>query len=100
MAGQGLSYLAGMALGFVANKLWTFESRAASAKEPVLYVGLYAATLAANVLTHAAALEVLGPAHGGWAFLLATGLTTVLNFVGMRWLVFTSGQRSNLAREA
>ena len=43
--GKAVSYLAGMAFGFIGNKFWTFESRRRSAAEPLTYVALYAVTL-------------------------------------------------------
>lgn len=90
-AAKGGSYLAGVVVGFFGNKWWTFESARRSAAEPLLYLALYAVTLAVNVACNRAALAVLGSQATLLAFLLATGVTTVLNFLGMKKLAFRQG---------
>ena len=88
---KAISYLAGMAFGFVGNKFWTFGSRRKSASEPLTYVLIYAVTLAVNVGVNAAVLWLTGEKLA--AFFVATGLTTVLNFLGLRWVTFREGVR-------
>ena len=85
---KGVSYLAGMVVGFFGNKFWTFQSRRRAVSEPLLYVAWYSVTLAVNMLTNALLLAVLGPQATLPAFLVATGLTTVLNFLGLRLVAF------------
>jgi putative flippase GtrA len=85
---KGLSYLTGMAFGFVANKFWTFGSKRSSAAEPIGYLVLYTITLGVNVGLNAVALPVAGRV---FAFLVATGTTTLLNFAGLRWVTFRKG---------
>lgn len=92
-AAKGVSYLAGVVVGFFGNKFWTFESRRTSAAEPALYLLVYAVTLGVNIATNAAAREVTG--SDGFAFLAATGLTTVLNYLGLRLLTFRAAVREN-----
>lgn len=91
-AAKALSYVAGMLVGFVGNKFWTFESQRRSLSEPVLYVLLYAVTLGVNVGVNAAVLAV-DPDGLLSAFLAATGVTTVLNYLGMRLVTFRRGVR-------
>ncbi len=106
MPAKGISYVTGMIVGFVWNKAWTFESRRASWTEPASYTLLYGVTLAANIGVNelartpiAAVLEwtaLPAPAHvprlaAGIAVLLATGITTVLNFLGLRFITFQKG---------
>jgi putative flippase GtrA len=91
---KGLSYIAGMAVGFVGNKYWTFGSARRNASEPVTYVVLYVVTLAVNIGVNSAVLGITG-----WkapAFLLATVVTTVLNFLGMRLITFRDGIQDRL----
>lgn len=88
---KAASYLAGVVVGFFGNKWWTFESARRSAAEPVSYLALYAATLVVNVACNRAALALLGESGGTWAFLFATGVTTVLNFLGMKLVTFRRG---------
>ena len=94
---KGLSYVAGMAVGFVGNKYWTFRSSRHSASEAVSYTLLYAVTLAANIGVNAAVLAALGPSSKPLAFLVATGVTTALNFLGMRLVTFRAGINQRLA---
>lgn len=94
---KGVSYLAGVVVGFFGNKWWTFESSRRSAAEPLVYLALYAVTLGVNVACNRAALAVLpalavvGSNGTGLAFLFATGVTTILNFLGMKKITFRRG---------
>ena len=93
---KATSYVSGMIVGFIGNKLWTFESARRSAGEPIAYVLLYFFTLVVNVLVNGACLAAFAtrlphPTDRGLAFLVATGLTTILNFLGMRLVTFRSG---------
>lgn len=91
MAAKAASYLAGVAVGFVLNKRWTFESARRSGPEAAAYLALYGVTLAINVVTNGAVLSYLGAGARLIAFLVATGLTTVLNYLGMRLVAFRGG---------
>ena len=89
-------YLVGLTLGFVLNKKWTFESRADGRREALSYVVLYAITFFINVVTNSASIvffqNQVSPRIGVvLAFLLATGITTILNFLGMRFIIFRRG---------
>ena len=94
---KGVSYLAGMLVGFVGNKFWSFKSARRTASEPITYGLLYAVTLAVNVLVNGGVLALtegwgLHPTvRWGLAFLVATGITTVLNYLGLRWVTFRRG---------
>ncbi|HEY2759266.1 MAG TPA: GtrA family protein [Pirellulales bacterium] len=93
---KGISYLAGVVVGFVGNKWWTFRSTRRSAAEPLSYLALYLVTLAVNIGCNQAILMALGGLivanQAKWvAFLIATGMTTVLNFIGMRLFTFRQG---------
>ena len=60
------------------------------AAEPATYLGLYAVTLGVNVAVNAGVLAAL-PGATLFAFLAATGLTTVHNYLGLRLLTFRRG---------
>lgn len=94
---KGIAYLTGMAFGFFGNKFWTFESRRRSITEPVLYVGWYAITLGVNIGANSLLLAAVGPRARLFAFLAATALTTLLNFLGLRLIAFRAALRN--ARE-
>lgn len=90
---KGSSYLSAMVFGFFGNKLWAFQSNRRSLDEPLAFFGLYGTTLLVNVGLNALGLAVLGhsvPARL-MAFVAATGVTTVLNFLGLRFVAFRRG---------
>lgn len=88
---KGISYLLGVGVGFVGNKWWTFRSSRRSVSEPLSYLALYAVTLLVNIGCNQAVLTILGTHATALAFFVATGLTTVLNFFGMRRFTFRQG---------
>ncbi len=88
---KGLSYLSGTVVGFIANKWWTFGSQRKTVAEPVSYLAVYATTLGINLLVNGWVLHHTG--HWLLAFLIATGITTVGNFLGLRWITFRIGIR-------
>ncbi len=88
---KGISYAAGVLVGFFGNKFWTFESPRRSAAEPVTYLLLYAGTLLLNIVCNQLALALFGPQYKFIAFLFATGVTMVTNFLGMKFVAFRRG---------
>ncbi|MFO1063446.1 MAG: GtrA family protein [Pirellulales bacterium] len=100
MPAKGISYLIGMAVGFIGNKLWTFESKQRSLSEPALYSLVYAVSLAVNIGLNSGVLALLNPVidlpsiNRAAAFLIATGTTTVLNFVGLKFIAFRRSHQS------
>ncbi|HEY2883240.1 MAG TPA: GtrA family protein [Pirellulales bacterium] len=96
---KGCSYLVGVVVGFVGNKWWTFRSARRSLAEPLSYLALYAVTMLVNIGCNRLALVYLGPTAVGPAFLFTTGVTTVLNFVGMRRFTFRQAIESHRAQE-
>ena len=89
---KGLSYAAGVAVGYVGNKFWTFQSRRRGVAEPALYALLYAFTLLLNMVCNEAALAALGSGEKLPAFLLATAASTITNFLGMKFVAFRHGR--------
>ncbi len=88
---KGLSYLVGIVVGFLLNKSWTFESSRRPWREAITYFALYAVTLVVNVNCNRLVLDLIGADHRMFAFVVATGVTTVLNFIGMRLVTFRQG---------
>jgi putative flippase GtrA len=88
---KGISFLLGMIVGFVGNKFWTFESQQRSASEPAIYFLLYAITLLVNIAINAVLLDFT--TGKVFAFLAATGTTTILNYLGLRLLAFRTAAR-------
>ncbi|MBR0098286.1 MAG: GtrA family protein [Treponema sp.] len=83
---KALSYVAGAAVGFVINKLWTFESKKFSKMEILRYVILYAVSACANAGVNKCVLWITGWTF--FAFLCATGVSTIMNFLGQKYFVF------------
>lgn len=89
-ASKAVSYVCGAAAGFVINKLWTFESRGFSKAEIIKYVVLYAFSACVNACVNRLVVMLLGMAL--FAFLCATGVSTVMNFIGQKFFVFVKGR--------
>ena len=81
-----ISFLLGTVVAFVINKYWTFEKHEKSYKEMWQFGVLYATTLGANVITNRFIVDTTEIVF--LAFLIATGVSTVLNFIGQKWWVF------------
>ena len=90
-----ISYVVGAAVGFVINKLWTFESKYFSSMEIAKYILLYACSACANAGVNKFVLWLFN-----WqlfAFLCATGVSTVMNFLGQKFFVFVKKELKNEA---
>ena len=83
---KAISFLLGTIVAFVINKYWTFEKHDKSYKEIVQFTILYGLTLGANVITNKFNLVQMDSVL--FAFLVATGVSTVLNFLGQKFWVF------------
>lgn len=81
-----ISFLLGTIVAFIINKYWTFEKHERSYKEIFQFAILYSVTLGANVATNKFVLEQTELVF--FAFLVATGVSTVLNFLGQKFWVF------------
>lgn len=82
-----LSFLAGTVVAYIFNKYWTFEKKEKSYLEVVRFIFLYLSTLFVNVGINQFVLN-LYPEYVFFAFLCATGTSTILNFIGQKWWVF------------
>ena len=83
---KGISVLSGATVAFLINKYWTFEKKERSFNEIIKFAILYLVTLGLNVLTNHIVLDISNIVI--LAFLVATGVSTVLNFIGQKWWVF------------
>ena len=87
-----VSFSAGAIWGFFANKFFTFEQRAFTLHEPLLFILVYLVGWFLNSIIHDGVLYLL---HAKWmAFLIATGVSTCTNFAGQKWLVFRASHPS------
>ncbi|MDY3909031.1 MAG: GtrA family protein [Eubacterium sp.] len=83
---KACSFVLGAVVGFVINKLWTFESSKFLRGEIIRYIILYLCTAAINAFINRCILATFGIEIV--AFLGATGVSTVLNFLGQKYFVF------------
>jgi putative flippase GtrA len=87
---KGSSYLIGMTFSIGCNYRWTFGLDGMDGSRVTRSVIVYLLSLAMNVAVNRAGLVALGGVgHGApVAFLLATGCSTLFNFVGLRSWAF------------
>ena len=83
---KGISFLSGTIVAFIINKYWTFEKKKKSYIEIIRFAILYSITLGVNVLTNKLVLENSGILI--LSFIIATGVSAVLNFIGQKFWVF------------
>ncbi|NOZ01446.1 MAG: GtrA family protein [Deltaproteobacteria bacterium] len=81
------SFVTGTLVAYVVNKFWTFGSRQRSFVEMGSFFALYTAALGVNVgMNHLVLMLFEGATIP--AFVVATGCSTVLNFLGQKFWVF------------
>lgn len=85
---KGSSFLLGSIIGFLINKYWTFESKKFSRREFLRYILLYSCTAVINAAVNKVVIMVVSVELLG--FLCATGVSTILNFLGQKYFVFTT----------
>ena len=87
---KAMGFIIGTVFAYFANRLWTFGHKPHTPGSPWRFIILYATTLGANVFINALALTLLSniAAAVEVAFLLATGVSATLNFLGMKLFVF------------
>ena len=81
-----LSFICGSIVGFIINKYWTFKSPKFQIKEILKYTVLYILTAFINSQVNKYTLLLFG--NEMFAFLCATGVSTILNFLGQKFLIF------------
>jgi putative flippase GtrA len=87
---KAVGFILGTTLSYLLNRSWTFEA-AGRAHVVGRFLVLYGATLVVNVAVNAAGVRLLDGVTGRItiAWLVAQGVASTLNFVGMRQVVFT-----------
>ena len=87
---KATGFLVGTLFAYFANRFWTFGHNPHVPGSVWRFSALYASTLGANVLTNALVLKLLADMAIAiqLAFLLATGVSACLNFLGMKLFVF------------
>jgi polyisoprenyl-phosphate glycosyltransferase len=84
-------FITGAVFAYFANRIFTFEfATRQQPAEVAKFVGVYALTMLANVAINSMAISMLAftKYNIDIAFLLATGTSAALNFLGMKFFVF------------
>ena len=84
---KAISFVCGTCVSFVINKYWTYGLKDQVIKHAAKFAVLYAVTLVINVGVNKFTLLLL-PHSLAIAFLAATCVTTVINFIGQKLWVF------------
>jgi putative flippase GtrA len=87
---KATGFLIGTIFAYFANRFLTFGNKSHVSGSAWRFLALYAITLVANVLINAIVLKRLADVASAiqFAFLLATGVSACLNFLGMKLFVF------------
>lgn len=83
---KATSFVCGAVVSFLLNRQFVFRADGKAAQQVPRFVVLYLMTLGLNTSANALALWLGAPKLLAW--LLATGTSTVSNFVGMKLVVF------------
>ena len=88
---KSMGFLMGTIFAYFANRFWTFGRIPINPLHSLGFLVLYASTMAINIMTNAKILEVLGTFTGAIqiAFVTATAVSAILNFLGMKFFVFS-----------
>lgn len=90
---KSAGFIAGMLFAYFANRLWTFGHKKHDTGSPLRFTVLYTTTLVVNVCVNAFMLKLLVCSSVSaikWSFLIATGVSASLNFMGLKFFVFKS----------
>jgi putative flippase GtrA len=87
---KATGFLIGTLFAYFANRFWTFGHKPHVPGSAWRFAVLYASTLGANVLINSLALKLFADEIAAipLAFLVATGVSASLNFLGMKFFVF------------
>lgn len=93
---KALGFLGGTLFAYFANRVWTFGHQEHAPGCVWRFALLYTITLSANVLINAGCLALFSAMSIAVqaAFLVATGVSAVLNFLGMKLFVFRASPLS------
>jgi len=87
---KGVGFSSGALFAYFVNRSYTFNSSTKGLFVFLLFWALYITTLSVNIATNELGLAYLGVSNFGigLSLFIATGLSALLNFIGMKYLVF------------
>jgi len=85
-----LGFVSGALFNFFMNRLFTWKVKSQVSKRFIRFIVLYIFTLIANVLSNDFSLNLLQSQmyYIQISFLIATSISTILNFLGQKFWVF------------
>lgn len=92
---KGLSFIGGTIFAYFANRFWTFNQQTTSSGSVMRFSLVYLIGLIANIAINYLSIAWLSGMISTSeyilfiSFLLATGVSATLNFIGMKFFVFT-----------
>lgn len=91
---KGISFSIGTVFAYFANRNFTFRSHIASLYGFIIFILLYLSTLGVNVVINEIILDYTSRTglYFTIAFLLSTLSSATLNFIGMKYIVFSVGK--------
>lgn len=94
-----IGYCAGVLVGYALNRTWTFAGKGAKAigREFIFYWIVYLVSLLLSTLFLFFLVDVL-TLSAPLANILAIGLSTATNFIGLKWIVFHGDVRGRIER--
>lgn len=90
---KAVSFIVGASVGFIINKFWTFNGSDKLYKEIIKYIFLYIFSLIINTYVNKSILDITN--INIIAFLTATGTSTIINFIGQKFIVFYKKGENN-----
>ena len=96
---KGVGFVGGTIFAYFANRFWTFRQQTTSSGSVTRFILVYILGLCANIAINYLSISWLSNAIITpeyillIAFVLATGVSASLNFIGMKFFVFTDRKR-------
>ncbi len=81
-----ISFILGSIVAFNLNKYWTFKRYLNNKYEIIKFIMLYTTTLYLNISTNRLSIELTDMIL--LSFVVATGISTMVNFIGQKFWVF------------
>ena len=87
---KAIGFLVGTLFAYYANRFWTFGHNALVTGSSWRFAILYSISLGANVFINKSMLELTASIEATFqlAFIIATGISASINFIGMKYFVF------------
>ena len=96
---KGAGFIGGTIFAYFANRFWTFQLQATSSGSVIRFILVYILGLSANITINYLSISWLSDVMITpeyillVGFVLATGVSATLNFIGMKFFVFTDRKR-------